>query len=85
MKFLKTPGHTKESLSFYFPKEQLLFSGDFIFKKAIGRFDFPESSSRQMQEILLMISHYPDNLVIFPGHGDSTILGEEKKKFINYF
>lgn len=78
---LKTPGHTTDSISFYFEKEKIIFSGDFIFKNAIGRFDFPESNVEDMLESLNYISNYPDDIVVYPGHGDSTILGTEKKNF----
>ncbi|MBE6148888.1 MAG: MBL fold metallo-hydrolase [Firmicutes bacterium] len=82
---IPTPGHTHDSLSFYFPKEKILFSGDFIFKNSIGRFDFPESSAIQMKESLNKISTYPDDIIIYPGHGPSTILGQEKTLFNYYF
>ena len=49
---LKTPGHTMDSISFYFPEEKILFSGDFIFKGTIGRCDFPESNIKDMQDSL---------------------------------
>lgn len=80
-----TPGHTSDSISFYFPNEKLLFSGDFVFKNTIGRFDFPDSSETQMKESLDRISSYPDDVVVYPGHGPSTILGAEKSKFKYYF
>lgn len=82
---INTPGHTTDSISFYFPKENILFSGDFIFYGTIGRYDFPESSIEQMQESLNKISTYPDDIIVYPGHGPSTILGREKEYFKRYF
>lgn len=81
----ETPGHTNDSISFYFPKEKVLFSGDFIFEGTIGRFDFPNSSLSQMRDSLEKISKYPDDIIVYPGHGNSTILEKEKRTFKYYF
>ncbi len=84
MEILKTPGHTADSLSFYFPKEQVLFSGDFIFLDSIGRCDLPTGDFKKMQASLKMISSYPDKIIIYPGHGKATTLGYEKQNFKYY-
>lgn len=81
---IKTPGHTSDSISFYFKEEGWLFSGDFLFYHTIGRYDFEDSSIYDMKNSLNLIKNYPDNIVIYPGHGMSTTLGEEKK-FNEYF
>lgn len=82
---IKTPGHASDSLTFYFPHEQIMFTGDFLFYHTIGRCDLETSSIIEMQKSLSEISNYADNILIYPGHGKSTILGEEKKLFSNYF
>ncbi len=82
---IKTPGHSNDSISFYFPKDKVLFSGDFIFKDGIGRTDFPESSPLDMINSLKMISSYPDDITVYPGHGPKTNLGQEKRHFSYYF
>lgn len=82
---IKTPGHTGDSISIYFPKEQILFSGDFLFNGAIGRCDFEDSSINEMKNSLNNISNLPDNTIIYPGHGEETILKNEKKHFKYYF
>lgn len=82
---IETPGHTNDSISFYFSKDKVLFSGDFIFEGTIGRFDFPNSSLSQMRDSLEKISKYPDDIIVYPGHGNSTILGKEKRTFKYYF
>ena len=81
---INTPGHTDDSISFYFPKAKWLFCGDFIFKGSIGRFDFRSSNFTDMQKSLIMISNYPDDITVFPGHGDTTKLGLEKNNFKYY-
>ena len=82
---IKNPGHTMDSISFYFEENKILFAGDFIFNGSIGRYDFLESSAVDMQKSLEMISSYPDDITIYPGHGPHTILGNEKRLFKYYF
>ena len=82
---IKTPGHSNDSLSFYFPHEKILFSGDFLFNGTIGRTDFKESNPLEMINSLKLISSYPDDITVYPGHGPKTILGQEKRHFSSYF
>ena len=84
-KVLKTPGHTDDSISFYFEEEKVLFSGDFIFNGSIGRFDFENSNEEDMKKSLDFISTLPDDIIVYPGHGEKTILGKEKRHFKDYF
>ena len=81
---IKTPGHTDDSVCYYFKDDGVLFSGDFIFYKTIGRTDFPTGSDEKMHQSLELISKYPDNIKVYPGHGPSTILGDEKVYFRLY-
>lgn len=83
-KTIDTPGHTMDSITFYFEKERIMFDGDFIFNRSIGRTDLG-GSDKLMQESLEKISKYPDDIILYPGHGPKTILGEEKKYFKYYY
>ncbi len=85
IEIINTPGHTKDSKTFYFKEEQVMFTGDFLFKGAIGRMDLPGGNEEEMQNSLKLISAYDDTICIFPGHGESSVLGEEKKNFSYYF
>lgn len=76
---LKNPGHTKDSISFYFPNEKILFSGDFIFYQSIGRCDLEGGNFKEMQESIKLILNYPKKITIYPGHGPSTSLEKEEK------
>ena len=76
---IKTPGHSKDSLTFYFPEENIMFTGDFLFKGTIGRMDLEGGSEEEMRESLESIFTYPSDIRIYPGHGSSSFLGEEKK------
>ena len=84
-KVIHTPGHTAGSTSLYCEKEKCLFSGDTIFAGTWGRTDLPTGSEADMINSLEKIMEYPNELIVYPGHGDSTILGKEKEKFSRYF
>lgn len=80
---IETPGHTIESKTFYFPEEKIFFSGDFLFQNSIGRTDLG-GNNQLMKESLDKIESYPDDITIYPGHGPTTNLGNEKKNFSKY-
>ena len=81
---IETPGHTNDSRTYYFKKINTMFTGDFIFNSSIGRTDLG-GSDKDMQESLEMIKKYPDNTILYPGHGPETILGNEKSLFSLYY
>ena len=81
---IETPGHTFDSKTFYFKKINAMFTGDFIFKNSIGRTDLG-GNDNDMKKSLEDFKKYDNNIVIFPGHGPSTILGEEKNRFYLYY
>lgn len=83
-KVIKTYGHSSDSISFYFEKDKVMFVGDFIFKDSIGRCDLPTGNINDMKASLDKIKKYDDNIIIYPGHGNSSTLGNEKKNNI-YF
>ena len=76
-KVIKTPGHTKDSITLYFEDEKVMFVGDFIFKDSIGRTDLAGGSDLDMQASINLIKKYPRDVIIYPGHGDKTSLGYE--------
>ena len=47
-KIIRTPGHSPGSVSFYCAEENVLFTGDTLFKGSIGRTDFPGGSMFQI-------------------------------------
>lgn len=73
-----TPGHTNDSITIYFEKEQIMFTGDFLFKESIGRTDLGGNYSDMLKSIK-KIKQYNDDIKIYPGHGDRTSLDFEKK------
>jgi len=83
LKVLHTPGHTPGSICLV--GEKLVFSGDTLFAGSIGRTDFPEGSNSDMRLSLQKLVELPDYLIVYPGHGEITMIGEEKRinPFIN--
>ncbi|MBT9164907.1 MAG: Hydroxyacylglutathione hydrolase GloC [candidate division WS2 bacterium] len=80
-KVTHTPGHTPGSVCFSSPLG--FFSGDTLFKRAIGRYDFPYSSKNDMRDSLrMLINSIPPDTIIYPGHGPKTIFKEEKNLLI---
>lgn len=76
---LATPGHTPGSLTFYFPTEHQAFVGDLIFRRSIGRTDFPGGSTESLLEAVRKeIFTLPADTVLYSGHGPKTSAGDEK-------
>ena len=74
---IKTPGHTLDSVSYYFKGDNILFTGDFVFKETIGNYD--EDNEYIMLESLTNFITFPNDTVIYPGHGESSTVEHEKK------
>jgi glyoxylase-like metal-dependent hydrolase (beta-lactamase superfamily II) len=77
LKVMHTPGHTPGSICLV--GERLVFTGDTLFAGGIGRTDFPGGSDSDMQASLQKLQSLPDYFLIYPGHGPTSIIGEEKR------
>ena len=76
---LATPGHSSGSLSYYFPKAGVVFAGDLIFYRSIGRTDFPGGSLQALLgAVTSKIFTLPDETVIYSGHGPETSVADER-------
>ena len=75
---IKTPGHTKGGICFYFPAESVLISGDILFNESYGRTDFPGGSMKEMISSIERLLELPDDVAVFPGHGPGTTIGWER-------
>ena len=66
--------------------EKIVFTGDTLFSKGIGRMDFPGGSKSDMKESLKKIIALNDEFIVYPGHGNITTIGEEKAEnpFLNW-
>lgn len=74
-----TFGHSMDSITYYFYEDKMMFTGDFLFRDTIGRCDLLESNYNEMKKSIQKIKKYDDNIIVYPGHGMSSILGYEKK------
>lgn len=83
LKVIHTPGHTKGGSSLYCEKEKLLFSGDTLFRGTWGRTDLPTSSIEDiMNSITKKLLKLPDETIVYPGHGKSTMIKDEKPIYL---
>lgn len=78
-KCFHTPGHSKDSVSFYFEENNAMFVGDFIFEGSIGRVDLPGGSQSEMEVSLNRFKDFEDDITLYPGHGNTTSLLHEKE------
>ena len=77
LRIIRTPGHSRGSVSFYCAEENVLFTGDTLFKGSIGRTDFPGGSMFQIISSLRELAQLPDTTIVYPGHGPQTSIGFE--------
>lgn len=82
-KVIYTPGHTVGSMCLYCEEEKMLFSGDTLFRGSWGRIDLPTSS---FEDIISSITNkliiLPPDTIVYPGHGKTTIIEEEKPIYL---
>ena len=82
-KILHTPGHTKGGISIYSEEEKLLFSGDTLFRGSWGRTDLPTSSFEDIiKSITEKLMVLPEDTIVYPGHGKSTMIKEEEPIYL---
>lgn len=86
---IETPGHSLGSISLYCPgthnepdlkaKPGILFSGDLIFHRSVGRTDFPGGDAKKLlASIQDKVLSLPDDTIIYPGHDVPTTVGKER-------
>jgi hydroxyacylglutathione hydrolase len=80
LEVLFTPGHAPGHVSFYVREHNVVFDGDVLFQRSIGRTDFPgcdhPTLMRSIREKLLVL---PDETAVLSGHGPATTIGQEKQ------
>lgn len=77
LEVIYTPGHTKDSVTYYFYDYGFMFVGDFIFRGTVGRFDLEGGSLEELKASLKKIKNYSERTILYPGHDESTRLGDE--------
>jgi len=86
MKVLFTPGHSPGSICYYCEKQDFIIGGDVLFRLSIGRTDLPGGDFKTLlQSINEKLFVLPDKTIVYPGHGEPTTIGFEKKNnpFLN--
>lgn len=68
IRVLHTPGHSPGSVSFYFPRDKALITGDVVFNGSIGRTDFPGGSLETLGESVRKLAAIRDVQWLLPGH-----------------
>lgn len=77
LEVIHTPGHTPGSICL--KADEVVFTGDTLFYRGIGRTDFSYGSEEDiMVSIKERLFTLKDNYVIYPGHGQSSTIGDEK-------
>lgn len=81
VKALSTPGHTNGCSTYVV--NDMLFTGDALLIRSVGRTDFQQGSSQKLYESIKKLYQFPDDTIIFPSHNYSGLskssIGEEKK------
>lgn len=78
--FIFTPGHTPGEYSIYFPGDKICITGDVLFYEGIGRTDlWGGNMETLLSSIKTRLFTLPDEVTIFPGHGEMSTIGHEKK------
>ena len=78
LKVIATPGHTSGGLCFCTDKE--VFTGDTLFYMSVGRTDMPTGDWNSLvMSIQNKLYTLDENIIVYPGHGDTTTIGFEKK------
>ncbi len=77
---LEAPGHSPGHICFYSEAQQFLIGGDVLFRHSIGRTDLPGGNHQQLlNSIRTQLFTLPDKVKVYPGHGEPTTIGEEKR------
>jgi len=77
---IHVPGHAAGSLAFYSEKDKVVFTGDALFAGSIGRTDLPGGNYETLiNSIRNKLFTLPEETVVFPGHGNETTVGIEKR------
>ena len=74
-----TPGHTEGHVTYVFPDEGVIASGDVLFQNSVGRTDRPNGDHQTLLDsIATLLERCPDETLVLPGHMGTTTLGREK-------
>ena len=77
------PGHSRGGIALYSADgrglRRVVFTGDSLFRRSIGRTDLPGGNHEALVEsVTTRLLSLPDDTLVLPGHGPSTTIGEER-------
>lgn len=75
-----TPGHSRGSVCYVDFKNKVMFSGDTLFCRTVGRVDFIGGSPEDMLNSIRLLATFDPETVVYPGHNRATTIGEERFK-----
>ncbi len=79
LEIIEAPGHSPGSICFYCRKQNFIIGGDVLFYRSIGRTDLPGGNHQTLlHHIKNKLFKLPDETVVYSGHGNTTLIGEEK-------
>lgn len=79
LQIIEAPGHSPGSICFYCKAQDFLIGGDVLFYRSIGRTDLPGGNHQQLLDsIKQKLFILPNKTMVHSGHGEPTIIGEEK-------
>ena len=82
-KVILTPGHTEGGLCLYDEKDKMVFTGDTLFSGTWGRPDLPTGDfNKIMNSITEKLMVLPNDTIVYSGHGDITMIGDEKNIYL---
>ena len=80
LEILFVPGHAPGHIAFFDKSKEWIIGGDVLFEQSIGRTDLPGGDFETLkQSIFTKFYTFPDNTVVYSGHGETTTIGKEKK------
>ena len=77
---LHLPGHSPGHIGLYSKELDLIFTGDVLFRGAIGRYDFPGSDKEKLFSSLARLLTLPPETRVLPGHGEETTIARERRE-----
>ncbi|MBP5995396.1 MAG: MBL fold metallo-hydrolase [Crocinitomicaceae bacterium] len=82
-----TPGHAPGHVVYYFEEDKFIINGDVLFKGSFGRVDLPGGNLETLKSsIFNILFKYPEETVVYCGHGPETTIGQEKRtNYIHQF
>ena len=85
LQVIETPGHTPGSVCLFWEKEKVLLSGDTLFCAGFGRTDLPGGDVQALITSLQHLLRLPEDTQVYPGHGQKTVISDERTSLRSIF